>query len=61
MAHTGGALINDVLDFSCPVEGCLVQPGVCESLDELKDTQQALPELLTQVTAAQWLPVCAGL
>lgn len=56
MPQTGGALIGDVLDLTCSVEGCLVQPGVCESLDELKTTQQALPDMLTQVNTGNCTP-----
>jgi hypothetical protein len=48
-----GTLIGDVLDLSSPpADGCLVQPGVCDALDQLKATHAALPELLTQVTGA---------
>lgn len=44
-------MIGDVLDLSCSLEGCLVQPGVCQPLDELRDTLDQLPALLTQVRA----------
>lgn len=46
---TGCCMIADVLDLSCALEGCLVQPGVCEPLDELRQTLDQLPTLLTQV------------
>lgn len=44
-------MIADVLDLSCSLEGCLVQPGVCEPLDELRQTLDQLPAILTQVCA----------
>lgn len=49
----GCCMIGDVLDLSCSLEGCLVQPGVCQPLDELRDTLDQLPALLTQVRAFQ--------
>ncbi|WIA22147.1 hypothetical protein OEZ85_004483 [Tetradesmus obliquus] len=49
-----GTLIGDVLDLSSPpADGCLVQPGVCDALDQLKATHAALPELLTQVVESE--------
>jgi hypothetical protein len=42
-------MVVDVLDLSCSLEGCLVQPGVCAPLDELRDTLDQLPNILTQV------------
>lgn len=44
-------MIADVLDLSCSLEGCPVQPGVCEPLDELRQTLDQLPAILTQVCA----------
>lgn len=56
----GGTLIGDVLDLqSPPIEGCLVQPGVCDALDQLKATHAALPELLTQVCGAAPILHCS--
>ncbi|KAF6252313.1 muts domain V-domain-containing protein [Scenedesmus sp. NREL 46B-D3] len=49
-----GTLVGDVLDLSSPpADGCLVQPGVCKALDQLKATHAALPELLTQARGRQ--------
>jgi hypothetical protein len=45
----GCCMIGDVLDLSCSLEGCLVQPGVCAPLDELRQTLDQLPAILTQV------------
>jgi hypothetical protein len=42
-------MIADVLELSCSLEGCLVQPGVCAPLDELRDMLDQLPAILTQV------------
>jgi hypothetical protein len=42
-------MIVDVLDLSCSVEGCLVQSGVCAPLDDLRETRDQLPAILTQV------------
>lgn len=55
LLHAGGTLIGDVLDLSSPpADGCLVHPGVCDALDQLKATHAALPELLTQVRGLPW-------
>ena len=42
-------MIGEVLDFSGEEEGMLVQQGVCQELDGLKATYQALPDYLTTV------------
>lgn len=49
IAAAGCCMISDVLDLSCALEGCLVQPGVCDPLDELRETLQQLPATLTEV------------
>lgn len=46
-------MIADVLDLTCSLEGCLVQPGVCAPLDELRETLDQLPAILTQVWPTQ--------
>jgi hypothetical protein len=44
-------MIGDVIDFGQEEEGMLVQQGVCQDLDELKATYQAMPDYLTQAGA----------
>ena len=57
----GLGLLRDVIDFGqapCSADdaGPLVHRGVCPQLDELRDTYDALPDLLTQARA---LAACA--
>jgi hypothetical protein len=47
------AMVSDVLDFDQLEEGMLVARGVCEPLDEMKATYEALPDFLTHVVEAE--------
>lgn len=54
----GLGLLRDVIDFDqapCADDGAgaLVHRGVCGALDALRDTYDALPDLLTQVGGAR--------
>jgi hypothetical protein len=46
----GRCLITDVIDQEQAAEGLMVQYGVCDQLDALKDTYHSLPDFLTEVT-----------
>ena len=45
----GRCLITDVIDQEQAAEGLMVQYGVCEQLDALKDAYHSLPDYLTEV------------
>lgn len=46
-------MVSDVLDFDQLEEGLMIAHGVCEPLDEMKATYQALPDFLTHVVEAE--------